>query len=92
MRALARWGLTPLLAAPASVWALGLGKYAVMSSLYFLLTWFPTYLVQARGMDFVKAGFLASPEFAGYQKQIVKNAARLAKARSPPRRRRTYGD
>ncbi|MDT8266271.1 MFS transporter, partial [Roseomonas sp. DSM 102946] len=33
------------------------------STLWFFLTWFPTYLVQARGMDFVKAGFLASLPF-----------------------------
>jgi MFS transporter, ACS family, D-galactonate transporter len=38
------------------VWALGLGKFAVMSSLYFLLTWFPTYLVNERGLTSLKAG------------------------------------
>src|SRR5687768_17942681 len=32
----------------------GLGKYAVMSSLYFLLTWFPTYLVRERGLTSLK--------------------------------------
>ena len=33
MRALARWGIAPLLAAPASVWALGLGDIELQSSL-----------------------------------------------------------
>ncbi len=33
MRALARWGITPLLAAPASVWALGLGDIELQSAL-----------------------------------------------------------
>ncbi|MEO8560891.1 MAG: MFS transporter [bacterium] len=42
------------------VWALGLGKFAVMSSLYFLLTWFPTYLVNERGMTSLKAGAATS--------------------------------
>ena len=42
------------------VWALGLGKFAVMSSLYFLLTWFPTYLVQQRGLTSLKAGAATS--------------------------------
>jgi MFS transporter, ACS family, D-galactonate transporter len=42
------------------VWALGLGKYAVMSSLYFLLTWFPTYLVRERGLTSLKAGAATS--------------------------------
>ena len=39
------------------------GQFALTSTLWFFLTWFPTYLVQARGMDFVKAGFLASLPF-----------------------------
>ena len=42
------------------VWALGLGKFAVMSSLYFLLTWFPTYLVQQRGLTSLRAGAATS--------------------------------
>ena len=42
------------------VWALGLGKFAVMSSLYFLLTWFPTYLVRERGLTSLKAGAATS--------------------------------
>jgi len=39
------------------------GQFALTSTLWFFLTWFPTYLVQERGMDFVKAGFLASLPF-----------------------------
>jgi MFS transporter, ACS family, D-galactonate transporter len=42
------------------VWALGLGKFATMSSLYFLLTWFPTYLVRERGLTSLKAGAATS--------------------------------
>jgi ACS family D-galactonate transporter-like MFS transporter len=42
------------------VWALGLGKFAVMSSVYFLLTWFPTYLVRERGLTSLKAGAATS--------------------------------
>ena len=42
------------------VWALGLGKFAVMSSLYFLLTWFPTYLVRERGLTSLRAGAATS--------------------------------
>ena len=30
---------------------------------WFFLTWFPTYLVKYRGMDFIKSGFLASVPF-----------------------------
>ena len=42
------------------VWALGAGKFAIMSSLYFLLTWFPTYLMKERGMTALTAGFATS--------------------------------
>jgi ACS family D-galactonate transporter-like MFS transporter len=49
-----------LLLRERQVWALGLGKFAVMSSLYFLLTWFPTYLVKERGLTSLKAGAATS--------------------------------
>ena len=45
------------------LWGVYLGQFALTSTLWFFLTWFPTYLVQARGMGFVKAGFLASLPF-----------------------------
>lgn len=40
-----------------------IGQFAVTSTLWFFLTWFPTYLVKYRGMDFIKSGFLASVPF-----------------------------
>ena len=40
-----------------------LGQFALNSTLWFFLTWFPTYLVKYRGMDFIKSGFLASLPF-----------------------------
>jgi ACS family D-galactonate transporter-like MFS transporter len=45
------------------LWGVYFGQFALTSTLWFFLTWFPTYLVQERGMDFVKAGFLASLPF-----------------------------
>jgi ACS family D-galactonate transporter-like MFS transporter len=45
------------------LWGVYFGQYAVSSTLWFFLTWFPTYLVEARGMNFVRAGFLASLPF-----------------------------
>jgi ACS family D-galactonate transporter-like MFS transporter len=45
------------------LWGIYLGQFALTSTLWFFLTWFPTYLVQYRGMDFIKAGFLASVPF-----------------------------
>ena len=45
------------------LWGIYLGQYAVSSTLWFFLTWFPTYLVKYRGMDFIKSGFLTSLPF-----------------------------
>ncbi|WP_462380446.1 MFS transporter [Pseudomonas sp. Marseille-QA0892] len=45
------------------LWGVYLGQFCLTSTLWFFLTWFPTYLVQYRGMDFIKAGFLASVPF-----------------------------
>jgi MFS transporter, ACS family, D-galactonate transporter len=40
-----------------------IGQFAVTSTLWFFLTWFPTYLVKYRHLDFIKSGFLASIPF-----------------------------
>ncbi|MDR3521343.1 MAG: MFS transporter [Acidocella sp.] len=39
------------------VWGASIGQFAGNATLVFFLTWFPTYLVQARGMGWVKEGF-----------------------------------
>jgi D-galactonate transporter len=44
-----------------------LGQYGLNAVTYFFLTWFPVYLVQARGMSILKAGFIASiPAICGF--------------------------
>jgi ACS family glucarate transporter-like MFS transporter len=44
-----------------------LGQYCITTLTYFFLTWFPVYLVQARGMTILQAGLLASlPAIAGF--------------------------
>lgn len=45
------------------LWGIYLGQFAVNSTLWFFLTWFPTYLVKYRHLDFLKSGFLASIPF-----------------------------
>ncbi|MDE1166091.1 MAG: MFS transporter [Pseudomonas sp.] len=45
------------------LWGIYLGQYCLNSTLWFFLTWFPTYLVKYRGMDFIKSGLLASLPF-----------------------------
>lgn len=42
-------------------------QYCINATIYFFITWFPVYLVQARGMTILKAGFAASvPAIFGF--------------------------
>jgi MFS transporter, ACS family, glucarate transporter len=44
-----------------------IAQYCINALTYFFITWFPVYLVQARGMTILKAGFVASvPALAGF--------------------------
>ncbi|MDB4923788.1 MFS transporter [Mucilaginibacter sp.] len=45
------------------LWGIYIGQFAVTSTLWFFLTWFPTYLVKYRGMDFLKTGLLTPIPF-----------------------------
>lgn len=42
------------------LWGIYIGQYAVTSTMWFFLTWFPTYLVKYRHMDFIGGKFLDS--------------------------------
>jgi len=42
-----------------------LGQFGGNSTQVFFLTWFPTYLVTARGMTFIQAGFMTSLPYIG---------------------------
>ncbi|WP_280187997.1 MFS transporter [Delftia sp. PS-11] len=49
------------------LWGVYLGQFCLSSTLWFFLTWFPTYLVKYRGMDFLQSGLLVSlPFFAAF--------------------------
>lgn len=44
-----------------------LGQFCINGITYFFITWFPVYLVQARGMNIMQAGFVASlPAICGF--------------------------
>lgn len=43
--------------------AICMGKFASLSSLYFFLTWFPTYLISERHMTILKAGSVSAVPF-----------------------------
>lgn len=46
-----------------TLWGIFIAQFCVNATLWFFLTWFPTYLVQYRGLGFIKTGFLASIPF-----------------------------
>ncbi|MDB5278142.1 MAG: D-galactonate transporter [Ferruginibacter sp.] len=45
------------------LWGIYLGQFSLGGTMWFFLTWFPTYLVKYRGMNFIRSGFLASVPF-----------------------------
>jgi ACS family D-galactonate transporter-like MFS transporter len=47
------------------LWGVYIGQFAVTSSQFFFLTWFPTYLIEARHLSIIKTGFYASVPFIG---------------------------
>lgn len=57
------WNDLGLVMSQRKLWGVYVGQFCLTSTLWFFLTWFPTYLVKYRGMDFIKSGFLASVPF-----------------------------
>ena len=48
------------------LWCSYIGQYCTIALSYFFITWFPIYLVQARGMNIMQAGFATlAPAVAG---------------------------
>ncbi|RPD42355.1 MFS transporter [Chitinophaga barathri] len=76
------------------LWGIYLGQFAVNGALWFFLTWFPKYLVDYRGLDFIKSGYLASiPYLAAFtgvlcsgflSDHLVRRGVPAAKARKRP--------
>ena len=78
----------------SKLWGIYIGQYALNSTLWFFLTWFPTYLVQYRHIGFQKAGWLASLPFLGafcgvlcsgvFSDFLVRRGCSLSVARKTP--------
>jgi ACS family glucarate transporter-like MFS transporter len=63
----ARWNYIKQLFQSRMMIGIFLGQYCINALTYFFITWFPVYLVQARGMSILKAGFVASlPAICGF--------------------------
>ena len=56
----ANWAIVRQLLRSRMLVGVYLAQYCINVLTYFFLTWFPIYLVQARHMTILKAGFVAS--------------------------------
>jgi len=88
------WASIRHLLAQRQIAGICLGQFAVHSTLTFFLTWFPSYLVSERGIDWIKAGFMASlpyvAAFAGvlaagfWSDRLLTRGASISVARKVP--------
>ena len=77
-----------------TLWGIYIGQFCVNATLWFFLTWFPTYLVKYRGLSFLKTGFLASIPFlsacaglllSGFLSDyLIRKGKSISMARKPP--------
>jgi ACS family D-galactonate transporter-like MFS transporter len=89
-----RWSNLKQVFSNRTLWGVYIGQFSMNAILWFFLTWFPTYLVKYRGMDFVKSGYLASIPFlaacaglllSGFiSDSLVKRGWSVGKARKTP--------
>ncbi|WP_109446646.1 MFS transporter [Azospirillum sp. TSH64] len=68
----AKWDYIRQLFASRMMVGIFLGQFCINAITYFFITWFPVYLVQARGMSILNAGFIASiPAICGFAGGIL---------------------
>ena len=61
------WSIVGVLLGNRMLWCAYIGQYCGIALSYFFITWFPIYLVQARGMNIMQAGFATFlPSVAGF--------------------------
>lgn len=58
-----KWGNIKQVFTNRTLWGVYIGQFSLNAMLWFFLTWFPTYLVKYRGLNFLKSGYLASIPF-----------------------------
>ena len=60
-----KWRHIRLLLGKRQIVGASIGQFGGNSTQVFFVTWFPTYLVTARGMTFIQAGFMTSLPYIG---------------------------
>ncbi|MEO6079596.1 MAG: MFS transporter [Steroidobacteraceae bacterium] len=88
------WSDLAIVLGRRKLWGIYLGQFGLGSTSIFFLTWFPTYLVKYKHMDYIKAGFAASLPFLGgfvgilcagfLSDWLVRRGASLGTARKTP--------
>jgi ACS family D-galactonate transporter-like MFS transporter len=58
-----KWANIKQVFSTRTLWGIYIGQFSLNAMLWFFLTWFPTYLVKYRGLNFLKSGYLASIPF-----------------------------
>ena len=59
------WSDLKIVLSRRKLWGIYLGQFGLVSTQWFFLTWFPTYLVTYRHLDFMRSGLLAGIPFFG---------------------------
>jgi MFS transporter, ACS family, D-galactonate transporter len=60
-----KWSDVRQLLSYRQIWAVCIGKFSVSVVIFFLLTWFPSYLMQERGLSLLKVGGYAVAPYLG---------------------------
>jgi ACS family D-galactonate transporter-like MFS transporter len=60
-----KWSHIRMLLGKRQIVGASIGQFGGNSTQVFFVTWFPTYLVTARGMTFIQAGFMTSLPYIG---------------------------
>ncbi|TDK64117.1 MFS transporter [Bacillus salipaludis] len=89
-----KWSDVRLLLTNRQMAGIYIGQYAMNTIVWFFLTWFPTYLVEEKGLTLIQTGFAASIPYVGaffgglfggfISDAILKRGKSLAVARKTP--------
>jgi ACS family D-galactonate transporter-like MFS transporter len=66
-----KWSHIRLLLSQRQIVGASIGQFGGNSTQVFFVTWFPTYLVTARGMTFIQAGFMTSLPYIGASLGVI---------------------
>jgi len=66
-----KWRHIRLLLGQRQIVGASIGQFGGNSTQVFFVTWFPTYLVTARGMTFIQAGFMTSLPYIGASLGVI---------------------